>query len=97
LAGVADLAVCLPATVILIVVLVRYGVVQTRTEAENLRSQGMFVAFLLIAYSMTLFLLDRRLFGLLSRGGTIAAGIGLLLTALIGGVAALAMDIAVHL
>ena len=95
--GVADLVVCLPATVVLIVVLVRYDAYQTRTEAATLGSLGVFAAFLLIAYSTTLFLRGRRLFGLLSRRGTIGAGIGLILTAVISGVAALAMDIAAHL
>jgi len=94
---VADLVVCLPATVVLIVVLVRYDEHQTRREAENLGSLGVCAALLLIAYSTTLFLRHRRLFGLLSRRGTIAAGIVLMLIALISGAAALAMDIAAHL
>jgi hypothetical protein len=58
---------------------------------------GILAALLLTAYSTTLFLQGRRLFGLLSRRGTIVAAICLILTALISGVAALAMDVAAHL
>jgi hypothetical protein len=95
--GLADLVVCVPAALVLLIVLIRYEAHQSRTEAENLGSLGILAALLLTAYSTTLFLRGRRLFGLLSRRGTIVAGIGLILTALVSGVAALAMDVAAHL
>ncbi len=97
--GLADLLVCVPATLVLLIVLIRYDAHQNRTEAEaeNLGSMGILAALLLTAYSTTLFFGDRRIFELLSRRVTIGAGIGLILTALVGGAAALAMDIAAHL
>ena len=95
--GLADLVVCVPTTLVLLIVLIRYDAHQSRTEAENLGNIGILAALLLTAYSTTLFLRDRKIFGLLSRRVTIGAGIGLILTALVGGVAALAMDIAAHL